>query len=234
MLESGYSTPIEASQVNPSYRADQVRVTWRRQESLQKTKQGGRLHPSSAQGAEAVVGLCNDTVVKRRVSKGYRARELDKRLISERTRAEARLIAASRRSGVQTPIIRDITADTITMELVEGTLLKYCLSDANTLEAGRMVGRLHSTGIVHGDLTTSNMIIRDGKCVLIDFGLSQVSSEIETRGVDIHVFFQTLGSMTDQVENLKSAFSGGYKETFSGAEEVIAREAEIERRGRYL
>ncbi len=234
MLESGYSTPIEASQVNPSYRADQVRVTWRGQESLQKTKHGGRSHPLSARGAEAVVWLGNDTVVKRRVSKGYRAQELDKRLISERTRAEARLIGASRRSGVPTPIIRDITADTITMELVEGPLLKYRLTGENAWEAGRMVGRLHSAGIVHGDLTTSNMIIRDEKCVLIDFGLSQVSSEIETRGVDIHVFFQTLESMTDQAETLKAAFSGGYKETFSDAEEVIAREAEIERRGRYL
>ena len=51
-------------------------------------------------------------------------------------------------------------------------------------------------GIMHGDLTTSNMILReaDGRCVLIDFGLAQVTSEIEQRGVDIHVMFQTLKS----------------------------------------
>ena len=35
---------------------------------------------------------------------------------------------------------------------------------------------------------------RDGKCVLIDFGLAQVTSEIEQRGVDVHVMFQTLES----------------------------------------
>ena len=127
------------------------------------------------------------------------------------------MIAASRRAGVPTPIIRDITPDSITMELVEGDLLKYCLTEENVREAGRMVGKLHSAGIVHGDLTTSNMIMREKRCVLIDFGLSQVSSEIETRGVDIHVFFQTLESMTDKAETLKSAFSEGYKETYSGA-----------------
>jgi len=234
MLESGYSTPIEASQVNPSYRVDQVQVTWRREEPKAKIKNDWRPHPLSARGAEAVVRLGNKTVVKRRVGKEYRVQELDRRLISERTKAEARLIAASRRSGVRTPIIRDITVDTITMELIEGTLLKYCLTPENAREAGCVVGKLHSAGIIHGDLTTSNMIIRDKSCMLIDFGLSQFSSEIETRGVDIHVFLQTIESMTNQAETLKASFLGGYKETFSDAEEVIAREMEIERRGRYL
>jgi N6-L-threonylcarbamoyladenine synthase/protein kinase Bud32 len=87
---------------------------------------------------------------------------------------------------------------------------------------------------VHGDLTTSNIIIRNRQCVLIDFGLAQVSSEIESRGVDIHVLFQTLQSTTPDAEPMKSAFIRGYKEVFGGAAEVLAREQEIEMRGRYL
>ena len=90
---------------------------------------------------------------------------------------------------------------------------------------------------MHGDLTTSNMILRgsDGKCVLIDFGLAQVTSEIEQRGVDVHVLFQTLESTNPQTaEALKAAFVEGYAETFAGARDVIAREHEIELRGRYL
>ena len=100
-----------------------------------------------------------------------------------------------------------------------------------------MVGRLHTTGIMHGDLTTSNMILRqsDGRCVLIDFGLSQVTTEIEQRGVDIHVMFQTLKSTNPkEAGGFCAAFARGYAETFTGAGEVLAREQEIELRGRYL
>ena len=131
----------------------------------------------------------------------------------------------------------DITEDTIVMEQVQGALLTNELSMKNVREAGRMVGRLHSAGIMHGDLTTSNLILRkgDGKCVLIDFGLAQVTQEIEQRGVDIHVLFQTLESTApDQSDELKAAFAEGYGETFTGAADVISREHEIELRGRYL
>jgi N6-L-threonylcarbamoyladenine synthase/protein kinase Bud32 len=90
---------------------------------------------------------------------------------------------------------------------------------------------------MHGDLTTSNMILRqgDGRCVLIDFGLSQVTTEIEQRGVDIHVMFQTLKSTNPKEAGVFcAAFARGYAETFAGAGEVLAREQEIELRGRYL
>jgi N6-L-threonylcarbamoyladenine synthase/protein kinase Bud32 len=97
-----------------------------------------------------------------------------------------------------------------------------------------MVGKLHSAGIMHGDLTTSNMIMRARCCVLIDFGLAQVTTEIEQRGVDVHVLFQTLESTTADSAILKEAFCEGYRETFSGADDVISREHDIELRGRYL
>jgi N6-L-threonylcarbamoyladenine synthase/protein kinase Bud32 len=131
----------------------------------------------------------------------------------------------------------DITEDTIAMEQVPGTLLTDDLSKKNIREAGRMIGLLHSAGIIHGDLTTNNLIVREGdrKCVLIDFGLAQATQEIEQRGVDIHVLFQTLKSTApDRSDDLKAAFTEGYAETFPCADEVIAREHEIELRGRYL
>jgi N6-L-threonylcarbamoyladenine synthase/protein kinase Bud32 len=140
----------------------------------------------------------------------------------------------ARRAGVPTPILRDITHDTLMMERVEGKLLTHALTPEHAEEAGRTVGCLHRAGITHGDLTTSNMILRNGRCVLIDFGLAQVSSEIEVRGVDIHVFFQTLESTTPDVEKLKNSFAKGYIGEFECAQEVLSREQEIERRGRYL
>ena len=101
----------------------------------------------------------------------------------------------------------------------------------------QVIGKLHAAGIIHGDLTTSNIILRDndGTCVLIDFGLAQVSSEIEQRGVDVHVLFQTLESTApERADILKAAFTAGYTETFVEADKVITREHEIELRGRYL
>ena len=164
-------------------------------------------------------------------------RDRDRRLIAERTRAEARLIHTARKCGVPTPIMSDITADTIVMEEVPGTLLTHALIESNVLEVGRMIGRLHAAGVMHGDLTTSNLILResDGKCVLIDFGLAQATTEIEQRGVDIHVLFQTLESTApEHADALKAAFTAGYIENFDGAADVIHREHEIELRGRYL
>ncbi len=234
MLEAGQHLSLEDSCVNPGYRSDEVEVTWRHDTGEFAYHRADVMENGSARGAEAVVSRSGPDVAKRRLGKGYRVPSLDRRLITERTRGEARIIAMARRAGVPTPVIRDVTRDTITMECIEGSLLKHVLSERNVREAGGIVGRLHGAGIVHGDLTTSNIIVRDSRCVLIDFGLGQVTQEIEARGVDVHVFFQTLKSTSADAAALKAAFIEGYEHTFPAAAEVVAREREIERRGRYL
>jgi len=231
MLEAGSTTPVADSVVNPGYRSDQVEVTWRRDA-------GSLFAPGQSEiaerGAEAAVDLTGTDVIKTRLSKGYRVPDLDKHLITERTRAEARAIAASRRCGVPVPVIRDVTERTIIMEKLEGDVLKYVINTTYANGAGVTVGKLHKAGITHGDLTTSNMIWHNGRVYLIDFGLAQITGEIEQRGVDLHVFFQTLESTTEDFESLKNAFIAGYSSAFPQAREVILREHEIELRGRYL
>ena len=236
MLEKGLSLPIETSQIIPSFRSDEVEVTWKPEigRSGNTIMQGPE---SQKRGAEAIVTFHDGLAEKRRVPKRYRVQALDTRLIAERTRAEARLIAAARKAGVPTPVMSDITEDTIVMEQVLGKLLTQNLTEEALHKAGRIVGKLHTSGIMHGDLTTSNIILRerDGACVLIDFGLAQVNSDLEQRGVDIHVLYQTLKSTAPKYADvLKAAFASGYAETFPGAADVIAREHEIELRGRYL
>jgi N6-L-threonylcarbamoyladenine synthase/protein kinase Bud32 len=235
MLASGLSLPVEESKVLPGYRADDVEVTWRAPGEGMILRHNLREDGTEeARGAEAVVTIGTASVEKRRLAKRYRVPSLDARLIAERTRAEARIISLARRSGIPTPIIRDVTGDTLVMERVEGPLLKEVPTPGNVREAGRMIGRLHAGGIIHGDLTTSNIIVRGGTCVLIDFGLSLVSSEIEHRGVDLHVFFQTLESTTVDHRPLREAFIGGYGSEFPGYSDVLGREQEIGHRGRYL
>ncbi|MDK2975000.1 MAG: bifunctional N6-L-threonylcarbamoyladenine synthase / protein kinase Bud32 [Methanofollis sp.] len=227
MLEHGATLRIEDSRANSHYRADEVAVVWRKERQQVQA-------PGPRRGAEAVVTIGEDEVMKRRVSKSYRSAALDARLIAERTRAEARLVAAARKAGVATPIIYDVSRDAIVMERVDGVLLRDAPTPAHLALAGEAVGRLHAAGIVHGDLTTSNMIVRDGRCVLIDFGLAHMSAEVEDRGVDLHVLFQTLESTTADPEPLKRAFLQGYAASFPAAAEAREREQEIVRRGRYL
>jgi len=233
MLEHGISTPLASSHVNPSFRVDQVDVVWRSGEvtPAAPVHLEGR---TTAIGAEAVVTIGRREVCKERRWKCYRSPGLDRQLIRERTRTEARLISMARKAGVPTPVIMDITGNSILMEKIEGPMLKECLEPHLVSEAGRMIGRLHQAGIIHGDLTTSNILVRGDQCVLIDFGLAQVSTEIEPRGVDIHVFFQTLESMVENHELLQQCFIEGYSCEFEQAGDVIAREKEILQRGRYL
>jgi len=230
MLNAGCSTPLDCSRVNPSFRADQVIVTWR-QEPRIKDNSANTL---TMQGAEAVISFNNNSVKKTRLPKHYRHPDLDRRLIYERTRAEARLISEARRGGVRTPIISEITSDSIVMEYVSDKRLKDDLTPELLYEAGLIVGKLHKNRIIHGDLTTCNFLIKDQQIWLIDFGLSGTSGELEPRGVDIHVLFQILESTSSQADALKKAFIKGYSEILPDADEALIREHEIEMRGRYL
>jgi len=185
-------------------------------------------------GAEAVVTLKDGIVIKRRLPKSYRQRELDERIRQERTLREARITSDARRCGVPTPIICDISRFELKMEHVSGEKLKDILTPELSLKVGEIVGRLHRGGIIHGDLTTSNMILREGKICLIDFGLAFYENSLEAQGVDVHVYFQTIESTHDRPEELILAFQTGYVRTYPGAEAVLKRVKEIKARGRYL
>lgn len=186
-----------------------------------------------ASGAEAVISREGDTIIKTRIKKRYRLKEIDENLRRERTRSEAKLMAEARRCGVPTPIIRDVTDFEIRMEYISGIPLKDIITPLLSEQTGELIGRLHTCGIVHGDLTTSNILFKDGKLYLIDFGLAYSDKTIEARGVDIHVLFQTFESSHENHEELIKAFKKGYCRSFSGAEEVLKRVKEIEARGRY-
>ena len=196
-----------------------------------------------AAGAEAVIERSGGRIIKRRVSKNYRIPKLDTRIRAARTRSEAKLISEARRCGVPTPIIYDVdTAEhTIEMEFIEGARMKDVLDLGMSERIGELVGRLHGCGIIHGDLTTSNLILQNGdgdsggddRIYFIDFGLGYFEKNVEAQGVDVHVLFQTFVS-THGDPGLEDAFSRGYRRTFPDADQVLTRVREIEARGRYL
>jgi Kae1-associated kinase Bud32 len=186
-----------------------------------------------ASGAEAVISLENNNVIKTRVRKRYRLAEIDQNIRQERTRTEAKLISEARKCGVPTPIIRDVIDFEIKMEYINGIAIKNIITPHLAELTGELVGKLHTCGLVHGDLTTSNIMFKDGKLYLIDFGLAYVDRTVEARGVDIHVLFQTFESTHENHEKLVDAFKKGYRRTFEFADGVLERVKEIESRGRY-
>ncbi|WP_340820675.1 Kae1-associated kinase Bud32 [Methanolobus sp. WCC4] len=184
-------------------------------------------------GAEATVRVEEGVLIKERVPKNYRLRELDERIRKERTKAEARLLSEARRAGVPTPVIYDIENSTIKMQYIDGTALKHVIDEKLSERIGVLVAELHEAGIVHGDLTTSNLLLYQDRIYMIDFGLSFFDSSTEARGVDVHVLFQTFESTHRNHEKLIEAFCRGYRQDFEQADEVLERVKEIEKRGRY-
>lgn len=65
-----------------------------------------------------------------------------------------------------------------------------------------MVVQVHDSGIIHGDLTTSNMVITEGgDIVLLDFGLSYFKDSAEDRAVDLYVLERAFKSTHPSLED---------------------------------
>ena len=101
-------------------------------------------------------------------------------------------------------------------------------------EAGRLTGLLHANDIIHGDLTTSNILVDGETLWFIDFGLAEKTDEVENKGVDVHVFTEAFESTHSALMDLLDSFYKGYRKgNPNGGEDVIMRANEIAKRGRY-
>lgn len=207
-------------------------------------------------GAEAVLYLeemdGKKVLVKDRLPKGYRIPQLDDKIRMQRTRHEESLLLKAKRAGVNAPNVVDAGESRIVMEWVEGKKLKDSLKGmAKGQRAGvyrligESIGRLHSAGIIHGDLTTSNMIFKDAqqkdaakacqdRLYIIDFGLGRISGKIEDQAVDLYLLYEALKSthlrlLGDAWKSILKA----YKQNYAKSNEVLGRLLKIENRRRY-
>jgi Kae1-associated kinase Bud32 len=215
----------------------------------------GRPPTALAVGAEAVIvaGAWRGRAVveKRRLAKAYRHAALDTRLRAERTRDEANLLLAARAAGVPVPIVYDVDRATATLRLehVDGVALRHVLDDdapavaaARMRKLGEFVGRLHGAGLTHGDLTTSNVLVRGGgstdrpdDLVLLDFGLGQASQEAEDHAVDLHVIEEALTATHAGADAMMAAVLAGYAHAAPQriAAAALRRLEAVRERGRY-
>lgn len=192
------------------------------------------------QAAEAILYLKDNKLVKDRIKKNYRLDEIDEKLRKFRTKREAKLL--NKASVINVPKVFDVDGGNskIVMEYIKGKLLKDYLDKfdkKNRVEICKKIGNeialLHDNDIVHGDLTTSNMILKDDKIYFIDFGLGFVSDKIEDKAVDLHLLKQALESK--HYKYFKKCFDSvleGYKKS-KNFKSVIERLRKVETRGRY-
>jgi Kae1-associated kinase Bud32 len=176
-------------------------------------------------GAEATVTLEDGVVVKRRLPKAYRHPQLDGRIRSERTKREARLMRRASR-GAKVPRVLGEGEFELRMEFVEGELLRERGAEGLGEEIGRAVGALHSMGVAHNDLTTSNMVLHGGEVWLVDFGLADRGG-VEDFATDLKVLFEA-------GEVPRGEFWKGYAGKMPGSDTVRRRLERVYARGRYV
>lgn len=228
-----------------------------RVDSSQETPSATTGEVAISRGAEGLVSripyLGRLAVRKERFPKRYRHPELDARLTSRRIAQEARMLLRLRKAGIRVPAVYmvDLSRNVLIMEYVAGQTLKAFLQQGNRQdgigeavmrEAGRQVARMHKCDVVHGDLTTGNIMVvndkgrRDGgaelSAVLIDFGLSAGNATEEDIAVDLYVLERAvISAHSESAQPLNEAFLESYSLELKRPA-VLKRLIEVRSRGR--
>jgi len=188
------------------------------------------------QGAEAKLWKDGDILIKERIKKNYRIDEIDTRLRKSRTKKEAKLLQKANMINVPGVISVDENKMKINMEFLHGDVVKDVFDDLQRrvrndlcLDMGKQISELHKNSLIHGDLTTSNMILDNDKLFFFDFGLGFESIRVEDKAVDLHLLRKAFESKHHK--HADEAFSfvlKGYND-----KDVIDRLSKVSGRGRY-
>jgi Kae1-associated kinase Bud32 len=200
-----------------------------------------------AQGAEAKILLNKNIITKERTEKSYRIPDLDKAIRKRRTKSETKLLEKASKI-ISTPEPKKLDSissnfDKIKMPFIKGKKLsqelnKFPLEKQKEIcnKIGKSIALLHKNDIIHGDLTTSNMIISEEKVFFIDFGLGYISKKVEDKAVDLHLLKQALEAKHfENYPTLKEQVFKAYEKTitYPQVKLIFKRIREIEKRGRY-
>ena len=191
------------------------------------------------QGAEAILKLRQGKIVKQRVPKTYRLKLIDEKLRKLRTRSEAKLL---QKMSKISPTVYEVDEQTkeITMDYLQGDILKDIFDAVNKaqrkkimIQVGKAIAYMHEQHAIHGDLTTSNMILQEGKIYFIDYGLGYVSIKTEDKAVDLRLLKQALKSKHHvHAEESFDHMLQGYV-NYQDSKAVLQRLEKVEQRGRY-
>jgi Kae1-associated kinase Bud32 len=194
------------------------------------------------QGAEAIVHagtwMGEEAVLKQRQPRKWRHPDLDARLTKSRMSAEVRLLRRLHLAGLPVPVLLAIDATEgwmVTSRMPGGPLFEHLRNGGGSEmleELGATIHRIHSLGISHGDLTTHNILWdSDFGLSIIDFGLSQITDDIEPLGLDLQVLNECLKASHPDIEGAIDRVLTGYLN--EGGQEVVTRFNDIRSRVRY-
>tara|TARA_B100001996_G_C18613787_1_gene574849 strand:- start:556 stop:1164 length:609 start_codon:yes stop_codon:yes gene_type:complete len=191
-------------------------------------------------GAEAVVEkiIWQDVpaISKVRNKRSYRHPDLERRLVTERLRSESRVIDCLLSEGVRVPALYSVNIEKsqIIMEFIDGMTLEKGLRTDKFHEylvsSAKILSQIHSSGVVHGDPTTSNFIISED-IYAIDFGLSTFNDDAESRASDLRVFLESLEAHHSEISG-RDIFLNSYSK-WELSKEVLEALEVLELRGRY-
>lgn len=225
--------PMDLSQTGiiQKFRTDEVDIPW-----IDNSKTYLNLSDDLiAKGAESNIVkssyLGQNAVLKDRIPKNYRISEIDNKIRKSRCKLEAKLLSDAKRVGVVTPVLYDINLEdkSILMEEIEGVMVKDVIDDNLAFRIGENISKLHGGDIIHGDITTSNIMLRDDQLVFIDFGLGRYSPLDEDKAVDLLVLKKSLQSID---YNLAVKYFDLVLKGY-GNDKIAKNISDIESRGRY-
>lgn len=215
-------------------------------------KQGaeGRLYLGEYKGERCLI--------KERFVKKYRHHELDTQISRQRMKAEAKAAGRCQNCGILAPKIfhTDLNERKLYMEYFDKAItakqyIQNVVMDSNAVAeevlkelcttVGSTIGKMHANNIIHGDLTTSNILInpKNGDSfktydiIFIDFGLSHYNQGSEDKGVDLYVLERALLSTHSEQPYLFDYMLQAYrKECGKDEQSVVAKFEEVRARGR--
>lgn len=191
-----------------------------------------------AQGAEAIILENKNTITKNRIPKSYRIPILDIKLRKSRTRKEARLLEKAIQF-IPVPKVLHQSEFELKLENIKGKKLAQYLEKLPSQiyqQIGKNLAILHNHDIIHGDLTTSNMIYspKENKTFFIDFGLGFESPKAEDKAVDLHVLKEALQAKHCKIaESAWHSIFQAYKNNSKNPAQIVSRLEAVEKRGRY-
>ena len=200
-----------------------------------------------SQGAEAIITQQGKEVTKKRIEKSYRLKELDEKIRKLRTRNEAKLLErASKVISVPQVLKVNENKKEIIMQAIEGKRLSGNLDKFSSKKQkeicekiGENIAKLHEANIIHGDFTTSNMILHVDENNLediyfIDFGLGFISPKVEDKAVDLHLIREAFeAGFANKGETMFNSVKEGYSKNYKDANRILERFNIVEKRGRY-
>ena len=194
------------------------------------------------QGAEAIVHsgswMGREAILKQRQPRKWRHPDLDARLTKSRMSAEVRLLRRLHLADLPVPELLAVDAPSgwmVTSRMPGAPLFEHLRSGGGNQmleDLGAAIRRIHATGISHGDLTTHNILWDDDAGLsIIDFGLSQITDDIEPLGLDLQVLNECLKASHPSIEGAIDRVLAGY--LTEGGADVVKRFNDIRGRVRY-